>query len=425
MKLYFIFFLLFVLTRSIFGDDVVITGAGAITGLGRNLSDNWRGLRTGSSGISFTTLALGDPGIYLQRAGIPDIEACIRLMAGKKRPEMGQTFQNQLALAAAREAIVASGLGENTEGGAVAIHPPFNDWRINVIVGSSFGGALDNPADIGPKEILNRLPLAHSLISRMIGATEISTCVSSACVSSLHALLFGVDRLFSPMDPADAVLVAGTDDQNTPLGYQIRDALLAKDGRSRPFDSGSQGIVLGTGASAIVILRESRAREKGLRPLAKIKAVKAITGKRGSLEGNIEPLFVRDAIREALRQANLPAGTRLGVIGHGTGTGHDRHELKGLAMAIPEVMTGQIPVVSYNEHLGHLLGASSVFRYAIATRVFENNFLPGSLAPVSPYPEFRNVNFVGPEGYALPLDCIVSITNAMGAQYGAAVICRP
>ncbi len=232
--------------------------------------------------------------------------------------------------------------------------------------------------DDRPRRHILASALAADLASAH-GALGPVQCVSVACISGLLAIQQGARLILS--DLADAVLVIGVDvlSHFVLAGFS---ALKSLDPRGcRPFDKDRQGLSLGEGAGALVLLRSDMTSA----PLAHV------TGWGVSNDANHLTGPSRDgsglalAIGRALRQANVTPDTIDYVNAHGTGTAYnDRME----ALALQTVFGDQSPwVSSCKGMIGHTLGAAGVIESALCIVAAREHWVPGTPGFRTPDPD--------------------------------------
>lgn len=228
-------------------------------------------------------------------------------------------------------------------------------------------------------------------------------CVSVACISGLLAIQQGVRLILAGI--ADAVLVVGADvlSHFVLAGFS---ALKSLDPCGcRPFDKDRQGLSLGEGAGALVLVRSDLVSA----PLA------TITGWGVSNDANHLTGPSRDgsglalAIKRALRMANRTPDSIEYINAHGTGTVYnDRME----ALAFRTVFGSRSPwVTSCKGLLGHTLGAAGVIESAICILAARAQVMPGT-------PGFSRPDEEAPVRVAATPRCSVSYSRILKTNAG-------
>src|SRR4051794_32479974 len=246
---------------------IVVTGVGAVSPLGVGAKATWEGLLAGRSGIR--RIQAWDPSnLDVQIAGeVPDFIA--RDFMDPKAAKRMDRFA-QFAVAAAREAIEASGLQVTDE----------NTDRIAVVVNTGGGGIPTIEHDVvamkerGQKYVSPFLiPLfapnmASCQVSIAFGIHGPSLTSAAACASGIQAFIDAVHLI--ERDEADVVITGGTESGITPVavvGLANMGALSRRNddpaGASRPFDSGRDGFVFSEGSACFVLESEEHALARG------------------------------------------------------------------------------------------------------------------------------------------------------------------
>jgi 3-oxoacyl-[acyl-carrier-protein] synthase II len=237
---------------------VVVTGLGAVTPIGNNISEYWEGLSTGKSGAA--------PITYFDASKFKTQFACevknfeITNYLDRKEARKLDKF-SQYAMVASAEAIADA-----------SINPDLLDLdRVGVIWGAGIGGIQTfqdevtsfakgdgtprfNPFFI-PKMISD---IAPGLISIKYGFRGPNFATVSACASSANAMIDSLNYI--RLGYADIIVSGGSEAAVTSAGMGGFNAMHALSTRndspataSRPFDKTRDGFVLGEGAGAIIL----------------------------------------------------------------------------------------------------------------------------------------------------------------------------
>ncbi|GMU55901.1 MAG: hypothetical protein AMXMBFR33_50470 [Candidatus Xenobia bacterium] len=239
-----------------------------------------------------------------------------------------------LALEMARRALADAGLDSR----------PFDrEATCAVVASSDTGGLLGNLLAVGTvlplltaqpdPAMLARMPMVNeetftgtinNIVSgRVANRLDLggpNYTVDAACASSLTALEAGVRELVNHR--SNVALVGAVDIGMTPQAYQSFGKLtaLSPTGRSRPFDTQADGIVLSEGSVFVVLKRLEDAQRDGDRIYAVIQSVGASSD--GKALGMTAPLPAGQlrALNRAYHQAGV-SPAQLGLYeAHGTGT---------------------------------------------------------------------------------------------------------
>ncbi|MER6218682.1 beta-ketoacyl-[acyl-carrier-protein] synthase family protein [Streptomyces sp. NPDC001674] len=358
-----------------YGNEVVVTGLGAITPLGADVASTWDALLAGESGIRGGVLRghadTGLPGTVAGTMAADPAASLPRVRA--RRLDRSQ----QAALTAAAEAWADAGA------------PEVSPDRLASAIGTGIGGietlleqddALEAAGSrrVSPRTVPMLMPnAAAALISIEYGARAGSYTPVSACSSGAEAIALGA-RLIRAGE-ADVVIAGGTEAAITPItvaGFTQAQALSRHTAEpasaSRPFAVDRSGFVLSEGAAVVVLESAGHAAARG----ARVHAVLAgagiaadahhITAPAADGSGQIS------AMRKALAQASLAPEQVSHINAHATGTPvGDVAE----GRAIREVF-GRATVTAPKAALGHLFGAAGAVEALIAVLSVEHGVIP-------------------------------------------------
>jgi 3-oxoacyl-(acyl-carrier-protein) synthase len=179
----------------------------------------------------------------------------------------------------------------------------------------------------------------------------------------------------------------------------------------QPFDKNRDGLVMGEGAAALVIERESFARARGAEILAELAGYAAsadayhITAPADDGSGGSE------AIRLALESARVNVDEVSYINAHGTATPlNDLSETRAIKTAFGNIAYN-IPVSSTKSMTGHLMGATGALEAIICTQVVRENILPPTINYITPDPDC-DLDYVPNEARGKAVR--VAVSNAFG-----------
>lgn len=348
----------------------VVTGMGAITPIGNNLSDYWDGLLSGKNGIGLITqfdasqhkcciageVKGFDPHDYMER----------------KQVKHADRFA-QFAIAASKQAVADAKLQIND----------LNAEQIGVIIGTGIGGlkVLENQQEI----YLNRGPSRCSpfMIPMMIGnmaagLTAIHTgakgpnyCTTSACASGSNAI--GDAFRLIQRGYAQAMICGGTESAVTALGlagFASAKALSIRNDdpahASRPFDRDRDGFVMGEGGGILILEELEYALSRGARIYAEIVGYGMTCDAYHMTSPVPHGEGATRAIQLAMKDGSLTPAQISYINAHGTSTpANDPTETKAIKKALGE-SSSQIAISSTKSMTGHLLGGAGGIE-AVAT----------------------------------------------------------
>jgi len=362
---------------------VVITGAGAISALGRTAAEFVDSLRAGRSGIGPIRSADCSQVRFQNGAEVPGY--CHTPWFDDRRADFMDRFA-QFAVIAAREAVGCAGIEWTPELRESAA----------IVTGSCVGG--QSTEDIGFVEVYkkgnNRVhPLTipktmanagASHISMEFGITGPSFTISTACSSAGHAIGQAFAMVRSGM--TDLAITGGSE---APFSFGILKAWEAmrvvSPDTCRPFCKDRRGMVLGEGAAMFVIEPLEAALARGAHIHAEIAgfgmSADACHITQPSAEGAAR------AMRAALRDAAI-APEAIGYINaHGTATPANDPTEAAAIRGVFGAHADRLPVSSTKSMHGHALGAAGAIECLAAVSALRHGFLPPTANFTGPDPE--------------------------------------
>jgi 3-oxoacyl-[acyl-carrier-protein] synthase II len=339
---------------------VVVSGLGAVTALGPTLEQTWKGLLAGACGIR--PLSLFDPSAYRTQTAAQIDEIPDAFLTPAERRRMSRA--DRLGLAAAREALAASGLELSRE----------NPTRLGVILGGGTSGLIDSEAffelylkgrKARPSKVLNHLPDSITdRVAQRFGLEGIKSTITTACSSSANALGYAFDAIVAGL--ADVVVTGGSD-VLARLTYGGFNSLRSVDpDPCRPFDRDRKGLSIGEAAGILVLEEEQRARRRGAPIVAELRGYGVTSDAYHMTAPDPSGSAGGRTIAAALENAGVDADSVDYVNAHGTATPqNDSAETAALKAALGD-RARRIPISSIKSMIGHCLCASGAIE-AVAT----------------------------------------------------------
>ncbi len=393
---------------------VVITGIGAVTPIGADVTATWEAMLGGRGGIGRITRF--DPTPYeSQIAGeVKDFDPT-RYM-DRKDARRTDRFA-QLAVAAASQAMTDASLD-------VAADPE----RIGVAIATGVGGleTLVEQVLLMEKRGPGRLsPFLVPMLMANAGSAQISMQFGlkgpnvthvSACASSAHAI--GESAEMIRRGQTDVMVAGGAEAAVLPLAIGAFSNMHAMSRRnddpehaSRPFDKDRDGFCLSEGSAAVVLEERERAVARGARIYGELVGYGAtadayhITSPSPAGEGNAR------AMEMALAQAGLRP-TDIGYINaHGTSTQpNDREETAAIKRVFGD-HAYRLLVSSTKSMTGHLLGAAGALEAIACLLAMRDRRIPPTINYTTPDPEL-DLDYVPNTARAATVTAALS--NSMG-----------
>lgn len=365
--------------------EVVITGAGLLSPLGRGLEPTAAALRNGRGGIAPIGAFAAD-GFPVQVAG--EIREP-NLPTDGSRPEA-------LARLALAEALADAGLSSSAADAPLdprrafsfALGKPTLDLMALYRARASWTETCD------PETILAALPRLADERLRVDPAVVIARLAQAAraggprygnytaCASGNDAI--GLGKRLIERNQADVVVAGASDCQVHPLSLLEFELLAALShegpGRAcRPFDRERTGFVVGEGAAVLVLEAATHAARRGAPVWARLAGYGSSLDCFGLTKCHPQGRGAAQAMRGALADAGLAPSAVHYLNAHGTGTVlNDRAE----AAAIHQVWgdrARQLPVSSTKAMTGHLLTAASAVEAVIVLLALRDGLAPVNL----------------------------------------------
>lgn len=359
---------------------VVVTGLGATTPVGGDVSSTWAALLAGQSGVSTLTHEWAEP-LATRIAAEVAVEPTDVLDRVKARR---LDRSGQLALVAALEAWADCGLADTADPDRLAVSLASGIGGVQTLLANDQLLREKGPRRVSPLAIpmlMPNSPAAH--VGLAIGARAGVHTPVSACASGNEAIALGLDLI--RLHRADVVVCGGTEAAVHPLPMAAFGQMMALSKRnddpaaaSRPWDRGRDGFVLGEGAAAIVLESEEHARARG----ATIYAVLAGAGITSDSHDIAQPDPVgRGATRAmefALRDADLSADDIVHVNAHATSTPQgDLAEAGAIKSALgPDT---RAILTSTKSMTGHLLGAAGALESVATILALKDRTVPPTI----------------------------------------------
>ena len=371
---------------------VVVTGLGALTPVGNNISDFWRNLLNGVSGAGPIT-RFDSTQFKTQFAcevkGFAPTDFLDRKEARKL--DMYAIY----AMVAVSEAMADSKLDLEQ----------IDLDRAGVIWGSGIGG-LDtflqecgdfatgsgvprfNPFFI-PKMIAD---IAAGHISIKYGFRGPNFATVSACASSTHALIDAFNYI--KWGKADIFISGGSEASINEAGVGGFNAMHALSTRndspqtaSRPFDKDREGFVLGEGAGALILEEYEHAVSRGANIYAEIVGGAMTADAHHITAPHPDGKGATNVMRLAIQDANMTPKDVDYVNVHGTSTPlGDIAEIKAIQNVFGD-HAKNLNISSTKSMTGHLLGAAGAVETIATILSVKNNIVPPTINHFTDDPE--------------------------------------
>ncbi len=394
---------------------VVVTGMGAITPLGNDVSTTWQRIIRGESGIDRITLF--DPeGFETQIAGEVKGFDPAEYLSPKEARRLDRVLQ--FAVAATVQALRHAEL-TITDANA-------ND--VAVLVSSGIGGLMTLSEQFrvlferGPRRIspflipMMIIDMVSGQISIHTGAKGPNFSVVSACATGATSIGEGAELI--RRGDARVAIVGGTEASITPIGIAGFNAMNALSTRndeptraSRPFDALRDGFVMSEGAGVLILEDLDYAKARGARIYAEVLGY----GATGDASHITQPAEGGEGLARAIGMAMRKAGISPQEIdyinAHGTSTPlNEKYETLAIKAALGE-HAYRVPISSTKSMTGHMLGAAGSVEAIFCIQAICTGIIPPTINYEVPDPDC-DLDYVPNVARRAKVD--VAMSNAMG-----------
>ncbi|MEV6238652.1 beta-ketoacyl-ACP synthase II [Lentzea sp. NPDC051838] len=361
--------------------EVVITGLGATTPLGGDVTSTWDALLAGKSGVSPLTHE------WVEKYDLP-VKIASQLVVDPTevlpRVEARRLDRSeQVAIVASRQAWQDAGHSDDT----------VDRQRLAVIIGTGIGGAITllTQDDLLEQQGLRKVsPLTVPMLMPNGPAAHVGLELKaqagvhapvSACASGAEAIAWAYRMIKS--GEADVVVAGGAEACITAIpvaGFSQARTMSTRNDEpekaSRPFDTARDGFVLGEGAGIMVLERREFAEARGAKIYGRLAGIGTSADGYHITAPDPEGVGQSRAIAAALRSGNIDPSDVGHVNCHATSTPvGDVAETVAIRKAI-----GDHPVLTAPKGaLGHLLGAAGAVEAIVTVLSIRDGVVPQTL----------------------------------------------
>ena len=368
---------------------VVVTGLGALTPIGNNVSEYWANLLSGQSGAAPITHF--DASNFKTRFACEVKNFNVTDYIDRKEARKQDPY-TQYAVVATAEAMQDSNIDLDT----------IDLDRAGVIWGSGIGGIKTfydevsafakgdgtprfNPFFI-PKMISD---IAAGVISIKYGFRGPNFTTVSACASSSNAIIDSFNYI--RLGKADIIITGGSEASVNEAGVGGFNAIKAlstrnenPDKASRPFDKDRDGFVLGEGAGTLILEEYEHAVKRGAKIYAEVIGGGLSADAHHITAPHPEGLGAKKVMQNALEDAQMKPEEIDYINVHGTSTPlGDVSEVKAIKEVYGE-HAYDLNISSTKSMTGHLLGAAGAVEAIASILALQKNTVP---------PTINNENF--------------------------------
>jgi 3-oxoacyl-[acyl-carrier-protein] synthase II len=370
----------------------VITHATTVTAMSDNLDDLWRGLLAGNTAV---------------------------------RPVNRFSVKNYSA------GIAGCIEGLNPSGSRSMLHSLcdrlFRNWgpvpSDTLLITATTKAGIDNLEKVStgkPADIQDILPSSlPAVVSGKLGLDSRGFNVSAACASSTIAVAQAAALISSAS--ADLVLVCCLD-MVTEFIFSGFSALRALSPLPcRPFDRDRNGLSLGEGAAALLLMSRERASRERRIPMGILHGWGVANDATHITAPARDGCGLVQAISQALHGSGIPADEIHAVCAHGTGTIYN--DLMEIT-AFKQIFNDRtVPVFSIKGAIGHTLGAAGGIEVAVGMKTLSCQVAPPTIGLRTPMDEAVGWVSTGPVSFSG--DYLLTTNSGFGGINAALVLGKP
>lgn len=403
---------------------VVVTGLGALTPVGNNVSELWKGLTAGVSGAGPITHFDAEKFKCRIAAELKGFDPLNHFDKKEMRLLDGYTVYG---LVTVDEAIRDAGLADEN----------IDKARAGVVWGSGMGGVTSLQDEIIEYANNGRTPrfspywvpkvitdICAGQIAIRYGLRGPNYCTVAACASSAAAIsdAFNLIRL----GKADVMVVGGSECAVTEVGIGGFGNMRALSTRnddpwtaSRPFDLDRDGFVLGEGAGTLILEELDHALARGAKIYAEVTGAGLSADAYHITASHPEGLGVIDAMRQAVVESGMQLTDVDHINTHGTSTPiGDVSEPKAIVGLFGD-HAFKMAINSTKSMTGHLLGAAGAVEAIATILTIKNGIVPPTINHFNDDPQIPALDFTFNQ--AKEREVSFALSNAFG--FGGHNVC--
>ena len=404
---------------------VVVTGLGLITPVGIGVSETWKNIIAGKSGI--TAISKFDTSNFSsQIAGEVKNFDPLQYLNAKEVRRM-DTFI-QYGLAAGIEAIKDSGfvIDEKTS------------ERIGVSIGSGIGGIdlIESTSDVfdeGGQRKVSPFFIPGTIINMISGNLSImyglkgpNVAIVTACTTGTHSI--GDAARMIEYGDADVMVAGGSEAAITELavaGFASAKALSSRNDdpetASRPWDNDRDGFVIGEGAGVMVLEEYEQAKKRGAKIYCELSgygmSADAYHITAPSIDGPMR------AMTNALKDAHINADQIQYINAHGTSTPlGDLNETNAIKQIFGD-NAKKVAVNSTKSMTGHLLGGAGGIESVFTALAIYNQVSPPTINIFNQDPEC-DLDYVANNARDIKIEAALKNNFGFGGTNGSLVFSK-
>lgn len=404
---------------------VVITGLGIVSPVGNTVSDAWKNIHSGKSGI--TNITRFDASEFTSQIAGEVKDFDVKEYLSVKDARRMDIFIHY-GMVAAMQAVKDAGIAEIGN---------LDAERIGVSIGSGIGGLpmienTDSAYHAGGARKISPFFIPSTIINMIAGNLSImygykgpNIAIVTACTTATHSI--GNSARMIEYGDADIMVTGGAESCVTPLaigGFAAARALSSRNDdpatASRPWDTGRDGFVLGEGAGVLVLEELEHAKRRG----ATIYAELAGFGMSADAYHMTAPCDDGEGAARcmdiALKNAEINTTDVNYINAHGTSTPlGDIAETIAVKRCFGE-HANNLAVSSTKSMTGHLLGAAGGIEAIFSTLAIHHQIAPPTINIFEQDPQC-DLDYVPNTARDMKIDVALSNSFGFGGTNGTLI----
>ncbi|MCR5421262.1 MAG: beta-ketoacyl-ACP synthase II [Lachnospiraceae bacterium] len=357
---------------------VVVTGMGAITPIGLNVEEFWKGIKDCKLGFGPITKFESTEykcHIAAEVKGFDPKE----YMDFKSAKRM-EAF-SQYAVVATKEAMEDAGIDMDKE----------DPYRVGCAIGSGIGSLQAGQREYtklmekGPNKV-NPLFIPMLISNMAAGNVSIAFGLKGKSIDVVTACTTGTNNIgeaFRTIQYGDAdIMVAGGCESSIcetgVAGFTALTALSTEEDPTKcslPFDKNRSGFVMGEGAGIVILEELEHAKKRGAKIYAELLGYGCSSDAFHITSPAEDGSGAAKAMLNAVKDGDIRPEDITYINAHGTGTHHnDLFETRAIKLAFGD-HAGNIKINSTKSMIGHLLGAAGAVEFITCVKELEEGYI--------------------------------------------------
>ncbi len=429
--------------------EVVITGMGLLTPLGKNIEENWKNLKAMKTGISRHSEGSGSQKEdtlpkYLQYSGrIARLELPDNIPPKQQNQMKFLNRGSLLGFCAAHEAVSQSGINlSDIPAGRRALYIGTGDFTsigydfMYPAVKDGTGGKWQdmdfeklNMSTLNKVNPFFLLESIHNNLFSFLSAffefmgPNTSMASLSPCGGQALELAYRSIR----QDKADIALAAGCSTWVNEIAlYELEGLGILSQCRNgvnsfSPFDRNRDGFIPGEGGAVIFLEAAETAQKRGADILGKVKGSGNCIEFSSGKGLNIPDTVTRRAIIMALKEAGCKTDDLAFIVPHGSGTQKgDRAELKSVS-AVLDGKKSFVPLCGLKPYTGHMGAAGDIAEVIFGIKAVRDKIVPATLNFHKSEEEFSGLR-ISSSHTECEKTSFLSVSYGIGGQSSSVVV---